>query len=301
LRRAGTISYRSHTVYRWNSFMLSYRHGFHAGNFADVLKHTVLVHTLEYMTQKDKPLRIIDTHAGAGVYKLNGPQAQKNREFDNGIGHLWSSEQTPAAIARLVELVRTVNSGEQLQLYPGSPLITQTLMRPIDRLFLHELHPADFQFLRDCMRDDKRIKVEHEDGFAGLQALLPPSERRALVLLDPSYEVKSDYQLLIKQLLQAYKRFATGTYAIWYPVVLRQRIDEMELALKKSGIKNIQLMEFGLQSDNPEYGMTASGMIVINPPWTLWGAMEEALPWLVENLSENDSGFYRLEQLVPEK
>jgi 23S rRNA (adenine2030-N6)-methyltransferase len=281
--------------------MLSYRHGFHAGNFADVLKHTVLVHMLEYMTQKDKPLRIIDTHAGAGVYKLNGPQAQKNREFDNGISHLWSSEQTPTAVARLVDLVRTVNSGEQLQLYPGSPLIAQTLMRPIDRLYLHELHPADFQFLRDCMRDDKRIRVEHEDGFASLQALLPPPDRRALVLLDPSYEVKSDYQLLIKQLLQAHKRFSTGTFAIWYPVVLRQRIDEMELALKKSGIKNIQLMEFGLQADNPEYGMTASGMIVINPPWTLWSAMEETLPWLVDNLTENGSGFYRLEQLVPEK
>lgn len=282
--------------------MLSYRHGFHAGNFADVLKHTVLVHMLEYMTQKDKPLRIIDTHAGAGVYKLNGPQAQKNREFDNGIGHLWSNEQTPAAIARLLDLVRTVNSGGQLQLYPGSPLIAQTLMRPIDRLFLHELHPADFQFLRDCMRDDRRIKVEHEDGFAGLQALLPPPDRRALVLLDPSYEVKSDYQHLIKQLLQAHKRFATGTYAIWYPVVLRQRIDEMELTLKKSGIKNIQLMEFGLRADNPEYGMTASGMIVINPPWTLWGAMEETLPWLADNLGdETGEAFYRLEQLVPEK
>lgn len=282
--------------------MLSYRHGFHAGNFADVLKHTVLVHILEYMTQKDKPLRIIDTHAGAGVYKLNGPQAQKNREFDNGIGHLWSTAQTPAAIARLLELVRTVNDGKQLQLYPGSPLIAQTLMRPIDRLFLHELHPADFQFLRDCMRDDKRIKVEHEDGFAGLQALLPPPERRALVLLDPSYEVKSDYQHLVKQLLQAHKRFATGTYAIWYPVVLRQRIDEMELALKKSGIKNIQLMEFGLRADNPEYGMTSSGMIVINPPWTLWGAMEETLPWLADNLGdETGEAFYRLEQLVPEK
>ncbi|MDR7088506.1 MULTISPECIES: 23S rRNA (adenine(2030)-N(6))-methyltransferase RlmJ [Cellvibrio] len=282
--------------------MLSYRHGFHAGNFADVLKHTVLVHILEYMTQKDKPLRIIDTHAGAGVYKLNGPQAQKNREFDNGIGHLWSTAQTPAAITRLLDLVRTINDGKQLQLYPGSPLIAQTLMRPIDRLFLHELHPADFQFLRDCMRDDKRIKVEHEDGFAGLQALLPPPERRALVLLDPSYEVKSDYQHLIKQLLQAHKRFATGTYAIWYPVVLRQRIDEMELALKKSGIKNIQLMEFGLRADNPEYGMTSSGMIVINPPWTLWGAMEETLPWLAENLGgETGEAFYRLEQLVPEK
>ena len=281
--------------------MLSYRHGFHAGNFADVLKHTVLVHMLEYMTQKDKPLRIIDTHAGAGVYKLNGPQAQKNREFDNGISQLWSSEQTPAAIARLLAVVRRVNDGKQLQLYPGSPLIAQTLMRPIDRLFLHELHPADFQFLRDCMRDDKRVRVEHEDGFASLQALLPPPDRRALVLLDPSYEVKSDYQHLIKQLLQAHKRFSTGTFAIWYPVVLRARIDEMELALKKSGIKNIQLMEFGLQADNPEYGMTSSGMIVINPPWTLWGAMEETLPWLVENLSEDNAGFYRLEQLVPEK
>lgn len=281
--------------------MLSYRHGFHAGNFADVLKHSVLVHMLEYMIQKDKPLRIIDTHAGAGVYKLNGPQAQKNREFDNGVSQLWSSEQTPAAIARLLAVVRTINDGKQLQLYPGSPLIAQTLMRPIDRLFLHELHPADFQFLRDCMRDDKRVRVAHEDGFAGLQALLPPPDRRALVLLDPSYEVKSDYQQLIKQLLQAHKRFATGTFAIWYPVVLRQRIDEMELALKKSGIKNIQLMEFGLQADNPEYGMTASGMIVVNPPWTLWGAMEETLPWLVENLTENGGGFYRLEQLVAEK
>lgn len=281
--------------------MLSYRHGFHAGNFADVLKHTVLIHMLEYMTQKDKPLRIIDTHAGAGVYKLNGPQAQKNREFDNGIGQLWACEQPPAAIARLIELVRTVNDGKQLQLYPGSPLIAQTLMRATDRLYLHELHPADYQFLRDCMRDDKRIKVADEDGFASLQALLPPPDRRALVLIDPSYEIKSDYQHLIKQLLQAHKRFATGTYAIWYPVVLRQRIDEMELALKKSGIKNIQLMEFGLQADNPEYGMTSSGMIVINPPWTLWGAMEETLPWLVNNLSENGSGFYRLEQLVAEK
>jgi 23S rRNA (adenine2030-N6)-methyltransferase len=281
--------------------MLSYRHGFHAGNFADVLKHTVLIHMLEYMTQKDKPLRIIDTHAGAGVYKLNGPQAQKNREFDNGIGQLWASEQQPAAIARLAKLVHTVNDGKQLQLYPGSPLIAQTLMRSIDRLYLHELHPTDYQFLRDCMRDDKRIKVADEDGFVGLQALLPPPDRRALVLIDPSYEVKSDYQHLIKQLTQAHKRFATGTYAIWYPVVLRQRIDEMELALKKSGIKNIQLMEFALQADNPEYGMTSSGMIVINPPWTLWGAMEETLPWLVNNLSENGKGFYRLEQLVAEK
>lgn len=281
--------------------MLSYRHGFHAGNFADILKHAVLVHTLEYMTQKDKALRIIDTHAGAGVYKLHGPQAQKNREFDNGIGPLWQCQNPPAALARLLELIRTINDRGELQLYPGSPLIAQTLMRPIDHLFLHELHPSDFQFLRDAMRSDRRVKVHHEDGFASMQALLPPPERRALVLLDPSYEVKSDYQHLIKQVIQAHKRFATGTYAIWYPVVSRGRIDEMELALKKSGIKNIQLMEFGLAPDSLEHGMTASGMIVINPPWTLWAAMEETLPWLVDNLSTAGQGFYRLEQLVAEK
>lgn len=281
--------------------MLSYRHGFHAGNFADVLKHTVLVHILEYMKQKDKALRIVDTHAGAGVYKLNGPQAQKNREFDTGIGPLWKRSDAPAAIAKYLETVRTVNEQGQLQIYPGSPLLMQTLMRPQDRLFLHELHPNDFQFLRDCMRNDKQIKVLNEDGFAGLQALLPPPDRRALVLLDPSYEVKSDYQHLVKQVIQAHNRFQTGTFAIWYPVVVRQRIDEMELAFKKSGITNIQLMEFGLLPDNPEHGMTSSGMIVINPPWTLWGAMEEALPWLVEQLSEEQAGFYRLEQLVAEK
>lgn len=281
--------------------MLSYRHGFHAGNFADVLKHTVLVHILEHMKLKDKPVRIIDTHAGAGVYKLNSTQAQKNREFDTGIGRLWPLTQVPAAVQQYLENVRECNEKRQLQLYPGSPLLMQKLMRAQDRLFLHELHPSDFQFLRDCMRDIRNVKVINDDGFAGLQALLPPPDKRALVLIDPSYEVKSDYQQVIKQVIQAHKRFATGTFAIWYPVVLRQRIHEMETALQKSGIKNIQLIELGLQPDNPEHGMTSSGMIVINPPWTLWRAMEEALPWLVDQLGENDLGFYRLEQLVPEK
>jgi 23S rRNA (adenine2030-N6)-methyltransferase len=253
------------------------------------------------MKLKDKPVRIIDTHAGAGVYKLNSTQAQKNREFDKGIGRLWPLTQVPAAVQQYLENVREYNEKRQLQLYPGSPLLMQKLMRAQDRLFLHELHPSDFQFLRDCMRDIKNVKVINDDGFAGLQALLPPPDKRALVLIDPSYEVKSDYQHVIKQVIQAHKRFATGTFAIWYPVVLRQRINEMETALQKSGIKNIQLIELGLQPDNPEHGMTSSGMIVINPPWTLWSAMEEALPWLVDQLGENDLGFYRLEQLVPEK
>lgn len=293
--------------------MLSYRHAYHAGNFADVLKHCVLIHSLRYMTQKDKPLRIIDTHAGAGSYKLGAGQALKNREFDTGIGKLWKDDTQPELISDYVQLVKTFNPGALLTHYPGSPLLAQTLMRRDDRLFLHELHSTDARILQDIIGADPKVKISDDDGFAGLQALLPPPDKRALVLIDPSYEVKSDYQLVVRQVIQAHKRFATGTFAIWYPVVLRQRIDEMELSFKKSGIKNIQLFELGLSADKLEHGMTASGMIVINPPWTLWGVMEQCLPYLVDTLGESSppdgnsppgehlQAFYRLEQLVPEK
>jgi len=281
--------------------MLSYRHAFHAGNFADVLKHCVLIHTLQYMTQKEKSLRIIDTHAGAGLYKLGAGQALKNREFDTGIAKLWNDAAKPSLIEDYVKQVRALNPNSGLNLYPGSPLLAQAFMREQDRLFLHELHSSDWRLLTETMAADKRVKVIESDGFAGMQALLPPPDRRALVLIDPSYEIKSDYQQLVKQVIQAHKRFATGTFLIWYPVVLRQRIDEMEMAFKKSGITNIQLFELGIVPDHPEHGMTSSGMIVINPPWTLWAAMEECLPYLVDTLCDKDAGFYRIEQLVTEK
>jgi len=296
--------------------MLSYRHAYHAGNFADVLKHCVFIHTLAYMTQKDKPLRIIDTHAGAGLYKLSASQSLKNREFDNGIGKLWNDSPKPQLINDYLQQVRRFNHGQHLSHYPGSPLLAQAIMRGSDRLFLHELHSSDWRLLSEAIGDDKNVKVIESDGFAGMQALLPPPDRRALILIDPSYEIKSDYQHLVKQVIQAHKRFATGTFAIWYPVVTRARISEMEMAFKKSGITNIQLFELGLSADNPDYGMTSSGMIVINPPWTLWSAMEECLPFLVDTLGatggneENEyeehgdaknEAFYRMEQLVAEK
>lgn len=279
--------------------MLSYRHAYHAGNFADVLKHCVFIHALDYMTQKAKPLRIIDTHAGAGLYKLGAGVALKNREFDQGIGKLWHATSKPELLAHYVECVRHFNPSNALSYYPGSPLLAQARMRPQDRLFLHELHTADVRALTEALGATKHIKIIDSDGFAGMQALLPPPDRRALVLIDPSYEIKSDYQHLVKQVIQAHKRFATGTFMVWYPVVMRTRIDEMETAFKKSGITNIQLFELAITADNPEYGMTASGMIVINPPWTLWAAMEECLPFLVDTLGEG-SGFYRIEQLVAE-
>lgn len=284
--------------------MLSYRHAFHAGNYADVLKHTVLIQALCYLQQKEKPLRVIDTHAGAGLYKLNSAQALKTGEFNGGIGKLQAlaqgGESLPAPLLQYLELVRRFNPPNLFNRYPGSPAIVQQLLREQDRLFAHELHPADIQLLQENLGGDKRVKIVEGDGFAGMQALLPPPDRRALVLIDPSYEVKSDYQLVVKQLVQAHQRFATGCFALWYPVVSRGRIDELEMGLKKSGIRNIQLYELGLRADGHEAGMTASGMILINPPWSLWQAMENCLPWLVDHLGEDEGAHYRLEQLVAE-
>jgi 23S rRNA (adenine2030-N6)-methyltransferase len=278
--------------------MLSYRHAFHAGNFADVLKHSVLIHTLAYMLQKDKPLRIIDTHAGAGGYALTGQQPIKNREYDSGIGALWQHTHLPPLLATYVAQIKTANKDSLLRFYPGSPLLAQALMRTQDQLFLHELHSTDCRLLKEAIGRDARVKIIEEDGFQGMQALLPPPDRRALLLIDPSYEIKSDYQHVIRQLLEAHKRFATGTFLLWYPVVMRQRIDEIERALKKSGIKNIQLFEWAVAPDTLEHGMTGSGMIVINPPWTLWKEMEATLPFLAD--LSGGTGSYRIEQLVAE-
>lgn len=280
--------------------MLSYRHAFHAGNFADVLKHALLQHTLSYMTQKEKPLRIIDTHAGAGAYKFSSSQPIKNREYDNGIGKLWGRDDLPPILQDYINVVKAFNDGDHLQYYPGSPLFMQTALRPKDNLFLHELHSTDWRLLSDVIGDDKQVKILDADGLAGMQALLPPPDRRGLIFIDPSYELKNDYQQVVRQVVSAHKKFATGTYVIWYPVVLRQRIDDMQKAFIKSGIKNIQLFELGIAPDSPEYGMNSSGLFVINAPWTLWKAMEEAMPYLAEVLGEEGQGFYRLEQLVSE-
>jgi len=281
--------------------MLSYRHAFHAGNHADVLKHALLIHSLVYLQKKDKPLRVIDTHSGAGSYRLQSAMAQKTAEFNEGIAKLWQlAPELPALLADYLVQVQACNPDGKLLRYPGSPQLIQQLLRPQDRYFAHELHPADERLLQELMAGDRRVKVLAEDGFAGLQALVPPPDRRALVLIDPSYEVKADYHTVVKQLQLAYKRFATGCYALWYPVVERARIDELEHNLKRSGMRNILLAELAVRADGEAAGMTASGMILINPPWTLWSALEQTLPWLVDHLGQEPGAFYRLEQLVAE-
>ncbi|MPW29198.1 23S rRNA (adenine(2030)-N(6))-methyltransferase RlmJ [Agarivorans sp. B2Z047] len=280
--------------------MLSYRHSYHAGNFADVLKHLVQQRIISYLTQKDKPLCYIDTHAGTGAYSLNSPEAKKKSEYENGIGKLWDAEDLPELVKNYLKLVNQIHPEKTRQHYPGSPWIAKMMLRREDRLFLHELHPSEQAPLNSLFQRDRRAKIRQENGHQSLIGLMPPKERRGLVLIDPSYEVKDEYQTVVKTLKEAHKRFASGTYALWYPVVDRHRIDKLEKQLINSGISNIQLFELGIRHDSEEFGMTASGMIVINPPWTLMKEMQEVLPYLAETLGEEGEGNWRAEVLVEE-
>lgn len=283
--------------------MLSYRHAFHAGNFADVLKHLIQVDILNYLQQKDKPYVYIDTHSGAGLYSLQSAEAEKNAEYMTGIGTLrkkpLSGTEDYLDVVAQVKPDADRSSVKAETLYPGSPRIAQILLREQDRAQLYELHPTDFTLLQELMRGDRRVRVEKSDGYAGLIAAMPPKERRALVLMDPPYEVKTDYDVVISTLIKAHKRFPTGTYAIWYPVVDRSRIDRMEQQLKDSGIARIQQFELGMSADTDGRGMTSSGMIVVNPPWTLLGKMQTLLPQLAQTLA-GDKGVWRCEEISGE-
>lgn len=280
--------------------MLSYRHSFHAGNFADVLKHTVATSIMTYLLKKDKPLCYLDTHAGCGAYSLSSNEAMKTNEFSNGIMPLWGRRDLPAPVAAYLEQVIEFNNQSKLTHYPGSPSIALQMLRDSDRLFLFELHPNEFTDMCNNFAGDRQIKMEKSDGLKGLIAKMPPKERRGFILIDPSYEIKTEYQQVVATLIQAYKRFSTGTYALWYPVVNRHVTNKMERELINSGIKNIQLFELAISEDSLEKGMTASGMIVINPPWTLRKEMQASLPFLVKTLAPEGQGSYRIETLVAE-
>lgn len=264
--------------------MLSYRHAFHAGNHADVLKHATLVFILEYLKKKDKPFWYIDTHAGAGAYALSSPEAQKNAEFSGGVERLWRNETHPALLAPYFDAISAHNAGHSdLQVYPGSPGFAAHLLRDSDRLRLFELHPRDHAALTDYLGRDKRVQIAASDGFAGLRALLPPPPRRALVLIDPPYELKEDYQRVVSTLVDAQKRFATGTYLVWYPLLSRpeaQRLPEQLLAL---GLPSLRA-ELTVEEPSGEFGMYGSGVFVVNPPWTLAAQLEQLLPLLRDTL-----------------
>lgn len=275
--------------------MLSYRHAYHAGNHADVLKHLVLIQIAEYLASKDKPFWLIDTHAGAGGYSLESEQARKVGEYLDGIGRLWNtvcgeSSTAPAAIQDYLTLVRRFNPGEKLRNYPGSPWLAAQCLRPDDRLRLFEMHSTDARLLKKLFAEGGRqIAVADTDGLAGLKALLPPPSRRGMVLIDPSYELKQDYTLIPQALQDALKRFATGTYAIWYPQLARPESRQFPDKLKRA-VAGTEWLHVTLTPGTPPdngIGMYGSGMFVVNPPWTLEATLKECLPWIAEQLARS--------------
>ncbi len=277
--------------------MLSYRHSFHAGNFADVLKHIVQIEILEHLTKKEKPFDYIDTHSGAGLFNLQSGDAQKLQEYKNGIAKL-SSGDFPEAAAYF-ETIASFNRADKFEFYPGSPSIARSFLRPRDKAWLFELHPQDFERLSNNMGRGRKIKIIKSDGLKGMLRLVPTASRRALILIDPSYEIKTEYERVVDTVIKAHKKFSTATYAIWYPVVERRNIDSMERKLIASGIKDIHRFELALAADSSGHGMTSSGMFVINPPWTLHDKMRSLLPKLSKALTGQEH-FYKCDILVRE-
>ncbi len=278
--------------------MLSYRHAFHAGNHADVLKHLVLVQLAGYLAQKDKAFWYVDTHAGAGCYSLDSGYAAKLDEYKQGVGRLWARSDLPPPLANYLALVRRVNTDGKLRVYPGSPFFALWSMREQDRLRLFELHSRDARLLQENFQEfGKRILVEPGDGFVGLKALLPPPPRRALVLIDPSYEDKQDYEQVFHSLKDALSRFPGGTYALWYPQLTRLDAHELPQRLKKLPAKS--WLHVALRVSTPAkdgFGMHGSGMFVINPPWTLHATLQELMPYLQGALGLDAGAGFTLEQ-----
>lgn len=297
--------------------MFSYRHGFHAGNHADVLKHTVLIAALQHMAQKETAISVIDTHAGAGLYRLDGDFASTSGESKDGIERLTSTplDQLTPALRAYMETVRSVNQGKGVRTYPGSPFITQSLLRPQDKLRLFELHPNDWRSLDGNMAQlqaGKQVEVLLEDGFAGVKRFLPPPSRRGFLLCDPSYEMKTDYGRVLTMIEDALVRFATGTYAVWYPIIPRQEAHDLPKRLKTMATKagrswlhatltvkgckiRSEVNDWGNATEGKRPGLPASGMFLINPPFTLRAALKEALPQMQQLLAQDKNATHTLE------
>ena len=282
--------------------MLSYRHAFHAGNHADVLKHFLLVELIGYFSQKETPFWYVDTHAGAGVYALDIGYATKLSEHIEGIGRLWSRQDLPESLARYVNLVRELNADGKLRAYPGSPWIAQRLLRPQDRLRLFELHSSDSALLQDNFRAlggtaQRRAIIAPTDGYAGLKAILPPLPRRGLTLIDPSFEDKRDYNTVVVALKDALVRFATGTYMLWYPQLSRADSHRLPTILKTLPVKSWLHVSLSVSLPAEDgFGMHGSGLFILNPPWILHKTLQEVMPYLVKVLGQGAGAGFVLEQ-----
>jgi 23S rRNA (adenine2030-N6)-methyltransferase len=303
--------------------MFSYRHAFHAGNHADVLKHAMLVHVLHYLTQKDKALQVIDTHAGAGLYRLRSVEAKTSAESSTGIMRLLADPTAAKGsmgtlVSDYLKVLARFNQARngsdpfagagmaEWRQYPGSPFLTETLLRDHDRLHVFEVHPTDQRLLRGLIgqRDSRHLIHLHvADGFAGVRPLLPPPSRRGLLICDPSYEIKSDYAKVVDMTVDALQRFATGCMFIWYPIVARPEAHDLPRKLKNAAIRAgkpwlyaaLSVKSGQSNARGVAVGLSGSGVFVINPPFTLLPALKESLPHLVKLLAQDNHAGFELE------
>ncbi len=269
---------------------MNYRHIYHAGNFADVLKHAVLARLIIYMQNKDKAFRVLDTHAGIGLYDLSSEEAQKTGEWRDGIGRLIDADLPAAAadlLAPYLRIIREMNPQSDLKLYPGSPKLARMLFRPQDRLSAMELHPDDARRLARLFEGDYQARVTELDGWLALGAHLPPKEKRGIILVDPPFEEEGEYERLAKGLATAYRRFPGGTYCLWYPLKKGAPIKAFHQALQELEIPKILCLELSVRSDRETTGLSGSGLIVINPPFTLKDEMHALLPVLKDVLAQD--------------
>ncbi|AEC19522.1 hypothetical protein PT7_0982 [Pusillimonas sp. T7-7] len=281
--------------------MFSYRHAFHAGNQADVLKHATFVHILDHLNRKDSAYWVIDTHAGAGLYDLRSEWASQNGEFTDGLDRLLGAENMPPLIERYLEEVHHFNPDGVANFYPGSPWLALRALRGQDRLKLFEMHPSEIDVLKQNLSTQGRstlrqTTVYEADGFSGLKSQLPPAPRRGVIIIDPSYEDKQDYRKTLQAVNEGLKRFATGCFAVWYPLVQRLEVQELVRSLERLKTPWVHASLTVRKPSGDGHGLHGSGMFVLNPPWTLHDELAVALPWLSEKLKMDDRAGYTLKQ-----
>jgi 23S rRNA (adenine2030-N6)-methyltransferase len=286
---------------------MNYRHAFHAGSFADVIKHIVLVRILLYLQEKPAAFRVIDTHAGAGRYDLTGEEAERSGEWKSGIARMMQARFSDKALPLLLpylDIVRAFNSGADLTAYPGSPLIARALLRPQDRLTACEIEPGARKALIDALRRDTQARVVDLDGWTALTAFVPPKERRGLVLIDPPFEAKDEFEQLAAGFRAAFQKWPTGSYLLWYPVKSRRAADTLarEVAEAAAGAKpagKCLRLEFSVAPQEAGGPLASTGLLMINPPWTLQGELRSILPELEKPLGQGGAGRFRLEAPKP--
>jgi 23S rRNA (adenine2030-N6)-methyltransferase len=286
---------------------MNYRHAFHAGGFADVIKHIVLARILLYLQDKPAAFRVIDTHAGAGLYDLASEQSQRGGEWLTGIARIMQaqfSESVGALVKPYVDIVTAFNGGRELKAYPGSPLIARSLLRPQDQLTACEVEPGARRQLIDALRRDTQAKVIDLDGWVGLPAFVPPNERRGLVLIDPSFERKDEFARLAEGFAAAFAKWPTGIYLLWYPAKSRRASDDLArgvaqvVAEAKPPGKCLRL-EFSVAPQTPGASLASTGLLIVNPPWTLQGELKAILPELERPLGQGGAARFRLETPKP--